>query len=98
VQAVELRTRLELGERACEVHVAEDAVRLVGLVGTSDQHRVCLLPHELDALQLRPDRGHREREHALAGERPRRGTGSRLELLVVESHAERPQILREIGT
>ncbi len=97
MQAEELRARLELGERAREVHVAEDAVRLVGLVGASDQHGVGLLAHELDALELGPDRGHRQREHALAREGARRSAWSRLELLVVELDAERAQVLGEVG-
>ena len=98
VQAVELGAGLELGERAGEVHVAEDAVRLVGLVGASEQDRVRLLADELDAFELRPDRGHRQREHALPGERARRGARRRLELLVVELDAERAQVVGQVGT
>ena len=39
VQAVEVGTELELGERAREVHVREDAARLLGLVGAADLAR-----------------------------------------------------------
>src|SRR5439155_15634508 len=49
VEAEEIGPRLQLRERTCEVHVAEDAARLLGLVGAAEQHSVRTLPHELDS-------------------------------------------------
>ena len=66
VQAVELGAGLELGERAREVHVAEDLVRLGRLVAAAEQHGVGALADELDPVEVLDDRRHRQREHALA--------------------------------
>ena len=62
------RAGLELGERAREVHVREDAVRLGGLVGAADEDGVGALADELEALEIVDERVHREREHPLAAE------------------------------
>ena len=67
VQAVELRTGLELLERAREVREAEDEVRLGRLVRTSDQDCLGVLADQLNALELADDRVHGQREHAPAG-------------------------------
>ena len=84
VQAVELGAELELAERPREVHVAEDAPGLLGLVRAAEQDRLRAVADELDPVEIVDQRGHHQREHAPPGERVRGGRRGRLELGVVE--------------
>ena len=65
-------------ERPRQVHVAEDEVRLGGLVRTADEHCLGVFAHQLDALELTHDRVHREREDTSSGESRGRCSWSRL--------------------
>ena len=78
VQAEEVGAGLDLGERAREVHVAEDLVRLGRLVAAADEHRVGALADELDPGEIGHDRGHHERVDAPPAElaAPRRSASS----------------------
>ena len=69
MQAIQLRSELELGERAREIHVGEDEVRLRRVVGAADQHGLGALADELEAVEVADERMHRQREHALALQR-----------------------------
>ena len=88
VQAEELGPRLQLGEGAGEVHVAEDLVGLDRLVAAADEDGVSALPDQLDALEIRDDGRHHERQHPLSLQLARGGPRGRLELLLVELEAE----------
>ena len=96
VQAVELRARVELGERSREVHVREDGVRLGRLVRAADQHDLGVLADELHALEVLDDR-RASSARARAGERVRGGARRRLELVVVELDAHRAELRGERG-
>ena len=80
MEAVELGAELELAERAREVHVREDEVRLRRLVGAAEQHGVRSLADELDPLEVVHERVHRQREDALAAERLDGGARGGLDL------------------
>jgi hypothetical protein len=95
VQAVEVGPAVQLGERARQVHVGEDASGLGRLVCAAEQHRVGALADELDSLEILDDGGHREREHAPAGERARSRARRGLELLVGQVDVDRAQLLHE---
>jgi hypothetical protein len=84
-------------ERAREVHVAEDEVRLRRLVGAAEQDGVGALADELHSLEIADDRVHRQREHTLAVEDTRGRGGRRLQLVVVELEAGRAQVAGELG-
>ena len=95
MQAVELGTALKLGERAREVHVAEDPVRLGSLVRAAQKNGVRALADQLDALQVVPDRRHRQRQDAPAREDACRRHRSRLQLAVLELDPEPSDRRRE---
>ena len=97
MEAVQIGSHLDLPERAGEVHVAEDLVRLQGLVAAADEDGVRALADELEALEVGHDSGHDEREDPLARELPRGGAGGRLQLVVDEVEAKRAQLVCELG-
>ena len=98
VQAVQLGAAFELVERAREVHVAEDEVRLRRLVRAADQDRLGVLADELDPVELADDRVHRHGEHASPGELGRRSAWRGLQLLVLKRDPHAAQLLGERRT
>ena len=96
MQAVELGARLELEERAVQVQVRVDPPRLLALVGAADEHGVGVHPDQLEPLEVVDDARHRQREHALAGEHPRRDAAGRLELVVLDREAHLAELLAEL--
>ena len=97
VEAVERRTHLDLVERACKVHVAEDLVGLERLVAAADEHGLGVVAHELETLEVGDDRAHDEGEHALSRELACGRSRCRLQLAVVEREAHLAQLLGEPG-
>jgi hypothetical protein len=97
VEAEEVGAGLDLGERAGEVHVAEDLVGLRSLVAPSDEDGVRALAHELHAVEVGDDPGHHERVDAPAAQPLGGGCGSRLELPVLELEPEAANLRREVG-
>ena len=63
--------RLELGERAREIHVREDEVRLRRLVRAAEQHGVGALADELETVEIGDSACIVKRQDALAAQRPR---------------------------
>ena len=97
VEAIELGAHLELRERAREVHVREDEVRLGRVVRAADQDRVDVVADELDALEIADERVHDEREHAPAAERLDCRVRRRLDLPHLELDPHRLQARGEVG-
>ena len=93
MQAVERGAQLDLAERPREVHVAEHLVRLERLVAASDEHRVGVVAHELEPVEVGDDRRHGESEDALPGELARRCAGGRLQLEVLERELHATKLL-----
>ena len=96
MQAEELGAGLELGEGTREVHVAEDLVRLGRLVGAAEEDGVGVVADHLDPVEVLDDRGHGERQHALAREGVRGGARGRLQLVVLELDPGRAQVARQL--
>ena len=97
MQAEEVGAGLDLGERAGEVHVAEDLVRLGRLVAAAEEHGVGALADELDPGQVGHDRRHHERVDAPAAELLRGGDRRRLQLVVLELEPHLAQLVGERG-
>jgi hypothetical protein len=79
---------VELGERAGQVHVREDEVRLRRLVGATEEHGIGAVAHELDALEVTDDRVHRQGEDALARQCLHRRRSDRLDLVRLDLDPE----------
>jgi hypothetical protein len=97
VQAVEGRARLDLGERAREVHVAEHLVRLERLVAAADEDGVSVVTDELEVLEVGNDGLHDEREYTLPLELACGCTRRRLQLLILDREAHLTELLGQLG-
>ena len=96
VQAVEVGAHLELRERAREVHVGEDEVRLGRVVRAADQDCLDVVADELDSLEVADERVHDEGEDAAAAQRLDGRVRGRLHLRHLQLDPHRLQARGEV--